>query len=55
MSTPTNVRMFGWIRSATQALMISRSGNMQMRPMSPVNVMTEVLHTVLGIRRGRAV
>ena len=36
MSTPTSVRMFGWIRSATQVLMIARSGNMQMRPMSPV-------------------
>ena len=38
MSTPTNVRMLGWIRSATQALMISRSGNKKIRPMSPVSV-----------------
>ena len=26
MSTPTNVRMLGWIRSRTQAVMIARSG-----------------------------
>ena len=26
MSTPVNVRRLGWIRSATQAAMISRSG-----------------------------
>jgi hypothetical protein len=30
--------MLGWIRSATQALMIIRNGNMQMYPMNPVNV-----------------
>ena len=40
MSTPTNVRMFGWIRSATHAAMIARSGNMQIVPMRPVKVMT---------------
>ncbi len=38
ISTPTNVRMFGWIRSATHVLMMSWSGNRQMRPMSPVKV-----------------
>ena len=32
MSTPTNVRMLGWIRSATHAAMIARSGNMQIVP-----------------------
>ena len=31
MSTPTNVRMLGWMRRATQASMMSRSGNMQIR------------------------
>ena len=31
MRTPTNVRMFGWIRSATQARDDRRSGNMQIR------------------------
>ena len=40
MSTPTNVRMLGWIRSATHAPMIARSGNMQIFPMSPVKVMS---------------
>ena len=39
MSTPMKVRMFGWIRSATQVSMMRRSGNMQIRPMSPVKVM----------------
>ena len=29
MSTPMKVSMFGWIRSATHARMIARSGNMQ--------------------------
>ena len=39
ISTPTNVRTLGWIRSRTQARMMSRSGNMHSRPMSPVKVM----------------
>ena len=38
MSTPTNVRTLGWMRSTTQARMIARSGNMQMVPMRPVKV-----------------
>src|SRR6476469_3126589 len=38
MSTPTNARIFGWIPSATHVLMMSRSGNQKIRPMSPVNV-----------------
>ena len=42
MRTPTNVRMLGWIRSATQVVDDRRSGNMQIRPMSPVKVMSVV-------------
>ena len=40
MSTPTKVRMFGWILSATHVAMIARSGNMQIFPMRPVKVMS---------------
>ena len=39
MMTPMSVSVFGWIRSATQASMIARSGNMQTVPMRPVNVL----------------
>ena len=42
MRTPTKVRMLGWMRSLTQVSMMSRSGNMQMRPMSPVKVMVQL-------------
>src|SRR5688572_2018318 len=38
MITPTRVSVFGWIRSATQVLMIARSGNMHTVPMRPVKV-----------------
>ena len=37
--TPTNVRTLGWMRSWTHARMMSWSGYMQSRPMSPVKVM----------------
>src|SRR6267143_2192467 len=36
--TPMSVSVFGWMCSLTHALMIARSGNMQIFPMSPVNV-----------------
>ncbi len=39
MSTPISVSVLGWIRSATQRLMMPRSGNMQAAPMAPVKVM----------------
>ena len=42
MRTPMNVRVLGWMRSLTQASMMSRRGNMQMRPMSPVKVMVQL-------------
>src|SRR5262245_38634648 len=36
--TPMSVSVLGWIRIATHALMIARSGNIQIAPMRPVNV-----------------
>jgi hypothetical protein len=36
--TPTSVRTFGWMRSATHVSMMARSGNMQIAPMAPVKV-----------------
>ena len=38
MRTPMSVRTLGWMPSATLALMIARSGNMQIAPTAPVNV-----------------
>ena len=38
MSTPISVSVLGWMRSATLAAMIARSGNMHTVPMNPVNV-----------------
>ena len=38
-STPIRVRTLGWMPSATLALMMTRSGNMQAAPMTPVSVM----------------
>jgi hypothetical protein len=38
MITPTRVKTFGWMRSATQVSMIARSGNMQTAPTAPVKV-----------------
>src|SRR6266545_1507474 len=46
MSTPMNVRMFGWIRSATHTPMMARSGNMQMVPMKPLKVILKT-HSVV--------
>jgi hypothetical protein len=42
MSKPMNVRVLGWMRSLTHTSMMSRRGNMQMRPMSPVKVMVQL-------------
>ena len=39
--TPMNVRVFGWIRSATHTAMMARSGNIQTRPTRPVKVILE--------------
>ena len=39
MSTPMSVRTLGWIPSATDVLMIARSGNMHTAPIAPVTVM----------------
>ena len=39
MNTPVRVSTLGWIRSATHARMMARSGNMQAAPTAPVNVM----------------
>ena len=41
MSTPTSVSTFGWMRRATHAAMIARSGSQQMAPMSPVKVIRD--------------
>ena len=49
--TPMKVRVLGWMRSLTQVSMMSRSGNMQMRPMSPVKVMVQLW---AARQRGRA-
>ena len=38
MRTPISVRTLGWMPSATQALMIRRSGSMQAAPIAPVKV-----------------
>ena len=41
MSTPMSVSVFGEMPSATQVRMMARSGNMQIVPMVPVNVIRD--------------
>ena len=43
ISTPMSVSTLGWMPSATEVLMMTRNGNMQMAPMAPVTVIGSAL------------